>query len=464
MNHSNASCVLPAAPQKTIPDAATDPGSDAGLVVDSCGSGPWCERTDSILDIQGMHVIATDRRDPARLILRVETPDRVAWCRACGTQAKSHARRSVPIHDAPAHGQPVVLQWRKRIFRCRENACPMVTFTEEHPGIGPREKLTVRAIHWAFDLMKKQDIAVSAIARQLGVDWHTIWDNIAPLAALEYRDPTRLQGVDALGVDEHVWRHTGFPSGRVITGMIDHTRDAQGKVRARLLDLVPGRSGQAYGDWLKEQPAGFIQGIKVATLDPFRGYANAIEQQLPEAIMVLDAFHVVKLGTSMVDDVRRRVQNETTGHRGRKDDPLFKSRRLLLQGVEHLVEKQLVRLRELLDAGDPNGEVTVAWHAYQDLRMIYHVRLEEGSTYFLAMLEKYSDCPVPEIKRLCTTLKKWKEQICAYFKTDGASNGPTEAINGVIETIRRVARGFRNFENYRLRSLMAAGGHRTYRT
>ena len=80
------------------------------------------------------------------------------------------------------------------------------------------------------------------------------------------------------------------------------------------------------------------------------------------------------------------------------------------------------------------------------------------------MLGKYSNCPIREINRPCTTLRAGKEEICAYFATDGASNGPTEAINGVTETIRRVARGFRSFENYRLRSLMAAGGHRTYRT
>lgn len=73
-----------------------------------------------------------------------------------------------------------------------------------------------------------------------------------------------------MGVDELVWRHTGFANGQVITGMIDHTRDAKGKMRASLLDLVLGRSGQAYGDWLKEQPTNFIQGIKVATLVPFR--------------------------------------------------------------------------------------------------------------------------------------------------------------------------------------------------
>lgn len=62
----------------------------------------------------------------------------------------------------------------------------------------------------------------------------------------------------------------------MVTGIIDHTRDEHGNVHARLLDLVPGRSGKAYADWLKEQGNEFTQGIKVATLDPFRGYANAI--------------------------------------------------------------------------------------------------------------------------------------------------------------------------------------------
>ena len=60
-------------------------------------------------------------------------------------------------------------------------------------------------------------------------------------------------------------------------------------------------------------------------------------------------------------------------------------------------------------------------------------------------------------------LRTWKAAILAYFDTDRASNGPTEANNGVIETARRIARGFRNFTNSRLRCLLAAGGHRPYR-
>ncbi|WP_427175164.1 ISL3 family transposase [Arthrobacter sp. 92] len=85
------------------------------------------------------------------------------------------------------------------------------------------------------------------------------------------------------------------------------------------MDLVPGRSAKAYADWLKDRGTGFTAGIKTAALDPFRGYVNAIRDELPEAITVLDAFHVVKLGSAMVDEVRRRVQQDTLGHRGRKE-------------------------------------------------------------------------------------------------------------------------------------------------
>jgi hypothetical protein len=67
-------------------------------------------------------------------------------------------------------------------------------------------------------------------------------------------------------------------------------------------------------------------------------------------------------------------------------------------------------------------------------------------------------CPIPEIKRLGKTLKQWREPFLAYFNTGRASNGGTEAINGLIELHRRVARGFRNRESYRLRMLLIGGG------
>ena len=108
--------------------------------------------------------------------------------------------------------------------------------------------------------------------------------------------------------------------------MVDLTKqvdeNGQLRTRARLLDLVPGRSGRVYAEWLNSRGEVFTAGIRVAPLDPFRGYSNAIRDELEDAVAVLDAFHVVKLGLQAMEETRRRVQQATLGHRGRKHDPL----------------------------------------------------------------------------------------------------------------------------------------------
>ena len=427
-----------------------------------CPGGSWCERADAMLALDGLHVLSVEH-GPSALVLRVETGTALMGCPSCGVVAVGHGRRVVRLHDAPAFGRPVRLLWAKRIWRCPDPDCPAGTFTEEHPVAPARAKLTTRAVAWATDALARFDTSVSALAHQLGVGWHTLWDAVRPEAERRIAEPGRLIGVNALGVDEHVWRHTGLPGTGMVTGIVDHTRDPDGTVRARLLDLVEGRSGRAYADWLKEQGRDFAAGIRTASLDPFRGYANAIRDELPEAITVLDAFHVVKLGSGMVDEVRRRVQQETLGHRGRKGDPLYGIRRTLQIGAEHLSDKQAARLNAKLTAGDPRHEVTLAWQCYQKLRSIYHARPDTGRKLVTDVTAAFPSCPIPEVARLGRTLRGWKSAILAYFDTQGASNGPTEAVNGVIETTRRIARGFRNFTNYRLRSLLAAGGHRPYR-
>jgi transposase len=199
----------------------------------------------------------------------------------------------------------VRLLWAKGVWRCPDPGCPRLTFTEEHPLARPRAKLTTRAAKWATGTLQRFDTSVSALAHQLGVSWHTAWDAVRVEAVRRIGATDRLQGVDALGVDEHVWSHTGPPGSSVVTGIVDHTRDTDGIVHARLLDLVPGRSGKAYAGWLQERGTGFTAGIKTAALDPFRGYADAICDELPGAITVLAAFHVVQVGSTMVDEVRR---------------------------------------------------------------------------------------------------------------------------------------------------------------
>jgi transposase len=246
--------------------------------------------------------------------------------------------------------------------------------------------------------------------------------------------------------------------------MVDLTRDQHGCLHARLLDVVPGRSGTAYAAWLQAQPDSFVAAVQTAALDPFRGYANAIRDQLPDAVAVLDAFHVVRLGTQVLDEVRRRVQQHTLGHRGYKHDPLYKIRGLLRHGAEHLSPRQIIRLDTALAAGDPTWEVTIAWQCYQQLRSIYHAATPAaGQRIAEQVITSFPTCPIPEVARLGRTLRAWRQQILAYFDTAGVSNGGTEAINLLIEKTRRLAHGFRTFSHYRLRILLAASGQRTYR-
>ena len=421
-----------------------------------------CAPACALFDLPDVHVLAVER-GARQFTVVVETVPPLVGCPSCAVLATGHGRRKVLLHDLPCAGVPVRVRWRKRIYRCLEDACEISTFSELHELAAPRGKLTTRAIAWAVAQLRSHDIAVSALAEMLGVAWNTVWDAIAPVIEDQLAAQERLTGVDALGVDEHVWRHVGPPGTGLVTGIVDHSRGEDGRPRARLLDLVKGRTGAAYGHWLSEQGPTFTSGIRTATLDPFHGYANAIRDKLPEAITVLDAFHVVKLGGQVVDEVRRRVQQDTLGHRGRDGDPLYGIRRTLQIGAEHLTPKQITRLNAKLEAGDPHYEVTLAWHCYQKLRAVYHARPEAGRRLVAEILGAFPTCPIPEVARLGRTLQRWRSAILAYFDTAGASNGPTEAINGVIETMRRVARGFRNFDNYRLRALLAAGGHRPWR-
>jgi len=266
-----------------------------------------------------------------------------------------------------------------------------------HELAEPRAALTRRAIVWAADALAADDTTVSALARRIGAGWHTLWRPVAREAALRAADPDRLSGVAVLGVDEHVWR-PGRRGGRDATCMVDLTRGADGLLRARLLDLVPGRSGTVYRTWLEDQTDAFRTGVTRAALDPFRGYANALRDALPDAAPVLDPFHVVKLGAQMLDEVRRRVQQDTLGHRGHKSDPLYRIRNLLRHGAEHLTDRQVARLDAALAAGDPDWQVSIAWQCYQQLRSIYHAAsASDGAAVAAKILAAFPSCPIPEV-------------------------------------------------------------------
>ena len=168
-------------------------------------------------------------------------------------------------------------------------------------------------------------------------------------------DPARTAGVRALGVDETSFlRARPGRRSRFVTGLVDLRR-------SRLLDVIDGRAGSAVTCWLASRDDSWLAAVERVALDPYRGCYNALVSGLDAPEVVVDAFHIVRLGNVMVDEVRRRVQQETLGHRGHRDDPLYAIRRLLLTGEERLTDRGHARIRAGLAAGDRGDEVWYAW-------------------------------------------------------------------------------------------------------
>ena len=356
------------------------------------------------------------------------------------------------VRDLPAGGRPVTLVWVKRVWRCHEPTCAVRTWTETHPAVHSRSSWTERARVEACRRVGEDGHCVAQVATAFGVSWATVMAAVRDHGTPLVEDPGHLAGVTAVGVDETAFlranahRHTQF-----ITGVVD--------VRSRrLLDVTPGSSRTVLAQWITGQTPTWRAAVQVASLDPFRGYATALSTALPHAVRVLDRFHVIKLGFTAVDDVRRRVQQDTHGHRGRTGDPLYGISRVLRRGADTLTDRGWQRLITGLDTGDAGGQVAAAWIDAQDLRLLYRApdraRAEE---LLYRLLVHCADAHVPELTRLARTLDAWRGELLAAFDHPGISNGPTEAINLIIKKIKRVGHGFRNLQNYRLRLLLHCG-------
>jgi transposase len=200
-------------------------------------------------------------------------------------------------------------------------------------------------------------------------------------------------------------------------------------------------------------------------MDGFTGFKTAAAEELPDAVTVMDPFHVVRLAGDALDVCRRRVQQSLHNRRGRKDDPLYKARRTLHTGAGLLTDRQQAHL-EALFAVSEHVEVEATWGIYQ--RMIAAYRQPDkqlGKTAMKAVIDAVSDgvpTALVELRRLGRTLKQRAADILAFFDQPGTSNGPTEAINGRLEHLRGSALGFRNLTNYIARSLLEAGGFRPH--
>lgn len=406
----------------------------------------------SLLALKDVRVLAVQRREELVEIV-IESVVRSPVCPSCQRFAQVKDRPSVRYVDLPCFGEPSRVLWRKHRFRCVNPDCSTKSWVfEDHRIAAKGSMLTTRCAKWSTKQVGKGR-PVSAVADELRCDWDAVNTAVTVYGeALLKADKKRLNKTTALGLDETSFVKLQGQTQRQFCTTVADVENHQ------IIDILPTRDYVEVATWLKAQPKSWRERIRYGALDMSNAYAAVFSVVFPKVMQVVDRFHAIALANRALDEVRRRVQIEQLRHRGRKNDPLYRIRRILLKGEERLKSETAERLQALLELGDPDGEVAMAHRVKEYLRDFYTFdNVEDATAALEALVERCTRKEMsPEIQRLGRSLKRWFDKIVNWHHAK-ISNGPTEALNNLIKRIKRIGFGFTNFRNYRVRILLYAG-------
>jgi transposase len=413
-----------------------------------------------IFNLPGYRVIdAVDLPLGGRRV-KVEPVDLADGCPACGVvSGRVHAWVMQRVRDVPYAGQVEVLVRKPRLV-CAEPACPRRTFTPARGQLPARARCTTRLKTALLAAVIDSGRAASEVAADHGVAWWTVQATVNAAAVL-LPEVDELQ-VRRLGIDEHRYRRVRWfreESGgwrRVEPWMSTIVNAASGQV----LGIVDGRDSAAVSGWLAARCPAWRARIKVVAIDPSAAFKKAITEQLPNAKISVDPFHLVQLANLMVTRVRQRLVREREQRRGRKIDPAWANRTLLLRGYDTLSARARTRLDAVFASDDPTDELSAAWGVKEQLRRLLTTRTVEQARTEKMILGCYVlAADMEETWRLWATIQAWWPAVEVLIET-GVTNARTEAANTGIKQIKRTGRGYRNPAHYQARILLTSAARR----
>jgi transposase len=352
------------------------------------------------------------------------------YCPRCAAPSNSaYDHRAVRVKDEPFRTFQVRLVVRKRRLWCRPCRKP---FTEPVAGMVKGRRHTerygraiLRHCERYSDLRQvRKDLRCSA-----GFIYTTLYRHLE----LEQRK-RRYPWPQVIGIDEHFFRRDRVLRTRQFVSMlVDYT----GK---RLFEVVDGRSGQQLHTALADIPG--RDKVRLVALDMSDSYRSFAKSFFPNARLVADKFHVLRLLNPAL--ARRRA--EAYG-RGRSS---ARARRLLLCSRHRLDFWAKIEVRDFLA---PHPQLRELYEAKEALHAFYRTRGPQRAAQALAnLLSQLKTSQLPELRTLRRTLHNWRNELLAYFDT-GLTNGRTEGFNLKAKLVKRRAFGYRSFRNYRLRLL-----------
>jgi transposase len=265
------------------------------------------------------------------------------------------------------------VRWCKTRWRCRQASCGVGSFTESIPEVPPRARTTRRLRAQIGSAIGDAARSVSEVAAAHRVSWPTAHRAFIEQAEarLVEPEPVRVLGIDETRRGRPRWEYCSETQRWVRvdpwdTGFVDLDGE-QG-----LLGQRTGRTSAAVIEWLQARTPQFREAVEYVAIDPAAVYAAALRTEglLPNATIVVDHFHLVKLANDALSRVRRRVTWDLRDRRGRKIDPEWANRRRLLTARERLSGKSFAKMWNRISDEDPSAQILSAWIAKEELRTL----------------------------------------------------------------------------------------------
>jgi transposase len=336
----------------------------------------------------------------------------------------------VVLKDSPLRDRAVRLEIRKRRFWCKQCLKP---FTERLQGVLPRRRTTQRyrrSLLWACETfadlkrVKKQyrcsnDFLYRALHEQLALK---IKRNLYPWPR-------------TIGIDEHSFQRRRTGNIPFVSILVDYPNK-------KIFELVDSKVSDRLTEKLAHIPG--RENVQNAILDLADPYKKFIRNFFPNARMIADKFHVLRLLHPAIN--RRR--KEITG-----DRRTLRIRRLLLMNASRLNYFDKADIHDFLNG---HIELKQIWITKEKMHALYRCKgIDRARLALNNILKSLEHTLVPELQTLRRTLWKWSQEILNHFTT-GLTNGRTEGFNNLAKLVKRRAFGYRSFENYRRRLLCAA--------
>ena len=293
----------------------------------------------------------------------------------------------------------------------------------------------------AFAMMLAKEMPIAAAARILGEHDTRIWRMIRHYVGKAHARQDWSE-VSAVGVDETATRK-GKSYATVVVDI-----DPTGESPARLLHMSPEAKGENIGSFVAEMSAhgACPEQVRIAAIDMSPAYKKGVAEHLPMAEVAFDRFHVMKMAGEAVDEVRKQLKREGWEVPG----ALWSLR----GNEENLSEKNRQRRQELCYRYKEFGRSLGLKEMLRETWDYCYRR--DGEEHLKSWYSWAIRCRLEPFKKLARTIKAHWEGILGYYP-NRVTSAAIEAINGVIQTARRRARGYRNFDNFRAIAYWMAG-------